>query len=100
MNLDTNTIQSLGIHINEQQVIDLQKFFEETLNQRVGLALIELLEDDEAQELLALQASGASQDAIGDWISSHISDYTEVVEDEYNILLGELAEKADEINIG
>lgn len=67
------------------------KDLEQQLHERVGAALLELLDDEEAKEFIALSEAG-DDDATESWINTHIPDYEDVVQDEVDILLGEIAQ--------
>lgn len=98
MTIDTSLFTDLGINLSGKEGEAFLKHFEETLEQRVGAAIFELLSDDEATELIRLQESGDSEQING-WIKEHIPDYEEVVQDEFDILMAEVAENAEALAV-
>jgi len=96
MTIDTSILTSLGINLDDKQAAALSQHFEETLQERIGLAIFDQLDDDQATELIALQEQSDDQ-AVADWIKQHVPDYATIAQDEADILLGELAGDADAI---
>lgn len=89
MTIDANTLSELGIELGESSDEFLQHINDQ-LDERVGAALLELLDDTEAEEFMSISEKG-DDDATEAWIAAHIPDYADVVQDEVDILLGELA---------
>jgi hypothetical protein len=87
---------ALEVKLDEKHQAALNEHIQATLEQRIGLALVELLEDDEVRELIALTEKG-DQAALVAWLGKHVPDYQEVVQDEIDILLGEIAENSDQL---
>jgi HEAT repeat protein len=96
MTIDNSVLEALGINLSDKESEALKQHFEETLQERVGLALFDELDDDQVTELTALQDKGDDQ-AVADWIKQHIPDYEAIIQDEADILIGELAKSADDI---
>jgi hypothetical protein len=94
MTLDNDTLASIGISLNPEKTETLIQHFEKTLQERVGIEIFETLDDDHAGELLALQQNGDSR-AVAEYIKQHVSDLEAIVEDQTDIMLGELADGAD-----
>ena len=93
MNFTPELLTNLGINLSTDDQASLLDELQTTLQERVGLAIFDLLDDDEANTLLALQEKGDDK-AISNWIAANVPEYSDVVQDEYDILVGELAEKA------
>lgn len=55
------------------------------------------LEDDKLVEYIKFQET-ASDEAIERWLQDNIPDFQDIFQDEIDILLGELAENADNLN--
>ena len=55
------------------------------------------LEDDKLVEYITFQET-ASDEAIERWLQDNIPDFQDIFQDEIDILLGELAENADNLN--
>jgi hypothetical protein len=97
MNLITpTTLHDLGIHKTEAEEAALVAHFQETLNERVGATIIDLLDDDQATHLIELTQAG-DVDKTTAWLTETIPEFEQIVQNEYDILLGELAEHADKL---
>lgn len=93
MNFTPQLLADLGIKLPADAEVELLGHLTENLQERVGLAIFDLLDDSKAEALIALQEHG-NEAAIADWVQTNVPDYTEIVEDEYNILVSELADNA------
>lgn len=87
------TLQELGIELGDATEEFMQELNQQ-INERVGAALLELLDDEEAKELIKV-SEGGDDAATTEWIVTHVPDYKEVVQDEVDILLGELAQSEE-----
>lgn len=90
-------LDDLGIDLGDQDVTSLLTHLNDTLDERVGEQITDSLDDDELKELLDLQDKG-DDEAVSKWIEDNVPELTEIIEDERDILLGELADDADTIN--
>jgi hypothetical protein len=97
MNLiTTDTLHQLGIHKSATEEAELVTHFQDTLNERVGLTIMDLLEDEQVARLIELTEAG-DQDATTAFLQQTVPGYEQLVTDEYDILMGELAESADSL---
>lgn len=97
MNLITPEIlHSLGIHKSETEEAVLIEHFQETLNERVGITMIDLLDDTQVEQLVSLTEKG-DEDATTKWLEKTVPEFDQLVRDEFDILMGELAESADKL---
>jgi hypothetical protein len=76
---------------DEQALID---HLNETLEDRVGAEVVESLDDKQLDELATLQESD-DQEAIQSWMQKNVPEMEDIVKDEIDILLGEVAKDAD-----
>ena len=95
--IDENLLKSLGLEISEDAAPEFIEHLIETLEERVGVAVSELLDDDELVELVKLTEAN-DEKATETWIVTHVPDYEAVIKDEFDILMAEIAESSDEIN--
>jgi hypothetical protein len=93
MILDNDILASLGINLNDNKATALMEHFESTLKERIGTEIFESLDDDQAAELISLQQKHDNE-AVAAFIKKNVPDFKEIVEDETDILLGELADNA------
>jgi hypothetical protein len=92
-----DTLREVGINLDGKDVAALLAHLNETLEERVGTEITDALDDDKLQTLLDLQET-ASDEEVGSWMKANVPDFEDIVQDEIDILLGELAENADGIN--
>lgn len=90
-------LEALGINVGEDDATSLITHLNETVEQRIGTEITEQLNDEQLKELVALQDS-ASEDELGKWIAEHVPEYEQIVQDNIDIVIGELAENADGVN--
>ncbi len=93
--LSKQLIQDLGIELSEQDYASLSEHFETTLQERVINEITMELSPEQAQELAAMQS--ASETDLLAWLQANVPDLAEIVSDEVDILLGELAENSEAI---
>lgn len=89
-------LHQLGIHKSEAEEQALIEHFEQTLNERVGATIADLLDDKQVEQLMDLTEKGNAE-ATAAWLQQNVPEYDDLVKDEYDILMGELAETADKL---
>jgi len=90
-------LDEAGIDLVGQDVDALLAHLNQTLEERVGTEITESLDDSQLNELLAVQENGSDEE-VGAWLDKNVPELQEITQDEVDILLGELAENADDIN--
>ncbi len=92
--ISTKILEELGIELPETEQEKLLDHLQTTLDNRVGEEVVSFLSTEQLDEYMQLQetANLASQHA---WLLKALPDLDEIVEDEYNILIGELADNPD-----
>ena len=85
-------IDGLGVNFSEDNSTALLDALNEELDVRIGQEITEALNDDQLAEMVQLQQDGTAEQ-LSVWISQTISpeDLADIVQDERDILLGELA---------
>lgn len=94
--ITTDTLHDLGIHKSEAEEAALIEHFTATLQERVGMTILDLLDDEQATQLLELTEKDEPDETTA-WLQLTIPEYPEIVEAEYEILLGELADTAEKL---
>lgn len=92
-----STLEALGIDLTGQDVEALLTHLNDTLQQRVGTEITETLNEEQLKTLLDMQEN-ASEEELGSWLETAVPDMQQIVQDEIDILIGELADSSDEIN--
>lgn len=91
------TLAAVGISIKPEDEATLLEHLNTTLQERVGLEITDSLDDSQLEALAALQESG-DEAAIQQWLVANVPELNDIIKDEIDILLGELAENTDGIN--
>ena len=91
--LTPDIVRNLGIELAEADIQSLAEHFEATLDERVINEIVLGLTPEQAQQLAGLQQAG--DDTILEWLQANVPDLADIVADEIDILLGELAESSE-----
>lgn len=81
----------LGVDLEGKDTPALLDNLNTTLQDRVGTAITETLEDDQFSTLLDLQESG-SDEAIEQWLAANVPNLEAIVSEQATALLDELAD--------
>lgn len=87
---------AMGVNLPEEQLDELVKQANTTLHERIGTEITESLNDEQLKEFLEVQQTGDSAKT-AEWLANNVPDLKEIIEDERDILLGELAENTEVI---
>ena len=88
-------LTNLGVNLTDDELTALAEHIESTLSERVIDEIVLLLDDDQAAELASLK--GADNSIVESWLDQNVTDLKEIIEDEVDIMLSELAENADQL---
>lgn len=94
--LSRQILENLGINLTDEDYQSLAGHFETTLDERVINEIVLELSPEQATELAALQQS--SDEEVLAWLQANVPDANEIVSDEIDILLGEIAENSEALN--
>jgi ribosomal protein L12E/L44/L45/RPP1/RPP2 len=86
-----------GITIPEDQIEALLESANDQLDERIGTEITESLEDDQLEELVTLQTRG-DDEAVADWLAENVPELEQIIQDETDIMLGEIAANAKNVN--
>lgn len=92
--IDPALLRAMGIILDPQKEAELIAKLQQILEERIGSTIIESLSPEQAEELEELVNKG-DESAVSAWISANITDYEQIVSDEYDMLMGEVAQDAD-----
>jgi hypothetical protein len=90
-------LEQAGIELAGQDVDALIDHLNQTLEERVGAEVTTSLDDEQLKALLELQETG-SDDQLFEWMNTNVTELDQIVQDEIDIILGELAENTDGLN--
>ena len=93
--LSREFLEQLGIQLDDQNYAALSDHFETTLYERVVAEIGEELTPEQAAELASLQS--ADDATIQQWLTANVPEVQDIVADEIDILLGDIAENSEEI---
>lgn len=88
-------LSSLGVELNDESYALLAEHFDTTLQERVVDEVVAELTPEQAAELAHLHTT--NDDAIYSWLEQNVPDFADIVADEVDILLGEVAEDSERI---
>lgn len=91
------SLKNIGINLEGKDVNSLLAHLNDTVEERVGAELTDALDDTQLEELVKLQST-ASDEEVGKWLQENVADFEQIIADEVDIVLGELAESSDGIN--
>lgn len=94
--MDPRLIVLLGIDLPKNQQTAFTEHAQETLNERVGLALIDTLNDDQAAHLIQLSRLNNPK-AFTAWVRDNVPNYQQIISDQVDILMEEIADSADHL---
>lgn len=92
-----DNLKSLGIDLEGKDVTSLLTHLNDTLEERVGAEITDALNDEQLKTLVDMQEN-ADEAEVGKWLQENVPEFEQIVQDEIDILLGELAENTDSIN--
>jgi len=93
--LSRSLLTDLGINLSDEDFQSLADHFDSTLEERVINEIVLELSPEQAEELSHMQE--ASDETIVDWVRANVPDFADIVSDEIDILLGELAEDSEKM---
>ncbi len=88
-------IQELGLELDEATFNSLAEHADETLHDRIINEVVEELTPEQAEELASL--ANGDDETLQQWLVANVEDLQEIVADEVDILMGEIAESSDQI---
>ena len=91
-----DVLTAMGIQLSDDDMKALVKHSNDTLNERVGADIIESLSDEQLEEYVTLQQSD-DEAKLTAWMAENVPDLKQIVENERDIVLGELADTADSL---
>lgn len=89
-------LQSLAVDMDEEQKKVFSKHVQDQLEQRVSEAIAELLNDEQQEQYLKLSETGSDEEIVA-WLEKNLPDYKDVISDEVDILLGDIAENSGQL---
>lgn len=93
--IDQEFLNSIGIELDEQALQSFDEHFQATLRGRILEEIVAELTPAQAEELATME--NASDAKLQQWLAANIPDLQEIVSDELDILLGEVAESAEQL---
>jgi hypothetical protein len=90
--IDENVLSVHGIQVPAENVEMFLNQIRESVEEQVGLALIGKLSDDDAKAAIELSKNG-NEAQVTSWLQSHLPNYEEVVQQEVNTILDNIAAK-------
>lgn len=95
--INETTLSELGIELGDTTP-ELLNLIKAQLNERTGIAIIELLDEDQAAELMTLNEVGNAKE-VQTWLATNLPQYKEVIQDEFDILMAEVANNVEKLQL-
>ncbi|MFZ1812050.1 MAG: hypothetical protein WAU02_00805 [Candidatus Saccharimonadales bacterium] len=92
--INNKFLQSIGVQLSPRDIHKLSEHFQETLHDRIIEQVIMQLTPEQVEQL---NSFAEGDPALQHWLMENIEDLKDIIQDEVDILLGELAEAADQI---
>jgi len=92
-----DNLTAIGINLTDEKMQSLLKHLNDELEERVGSALIEEMNEEQIDQYNELSKT-ANDEQIGEWLNDQIPEFNQIIQDEINIMLGDIAEKADALD--
>lgn len=83
-------LASTGIDVPDSQVTPLLDYMNEVLEERIGEAVVDSLDDTQLEHLANLQET-ATDEEVQSWINDTVPNLTDMIQEEVDIILGEAA---------
>lgn len=83
-------LEEAGVVVPDGKVEEFLKHANQSLAERIDAEVVNSLSEEEANEMIEIQDSG-DDDALQAWTALHVPELIEIVQDEIDILLDELA---------
>lgn len=88
-------LESIGIQLDDVMFAHFAEHFDSTLKERIISDIIDELDDEQLTQLEQLKNSEGDQ--LWHWIQTNVLDLSDIIQDEVDILLGELSENSEHI---
>ena len=83
-------LENIGVVLSDEDYASLSEHFDSTLNERVIDEIALEITTEQAVELSTLE--NADDATVSAWLQQNVTNLSEIISDEVDILLGELAE--------
>lgn len=94
-NITAQDLAAMGISLPADTADQTLKELNAELDERIGIAVVEMLDDEQLERMTQLQEAG-DDTALTQWLANTLPDIAEIISDERDILLGEIADRVDE----
>lgn len=88
-------LQSIGVTLSAEETELLSEHFETTLHERILAEIAEEIDQQQAETLIAM--ADRNDPSISEWLVANVPELAGIVQDEIDILLGELVEGKDSL---
>jgi len=94
--INAKLLTQLGIQLSHEDQASLIEHLQDTLEERVGQEVMLLLDEHQVEELSRLQDSNDDA-AFNQWLVENVPDLGDIIQDELDILVGQLAENGHKL---
>lgn len=93
--LNKQFLSDIGVVLDDQTYKALSEHYEETLNNRIIEAITDDLDEHQLEELSRLK--NTDEQSLQAWLATNVPQLDEIIEGEVAVLMGDIAESADDI---
>lgn len=90
-----NDLKEIGVSLTGAELTSLLEHLNDELSGRVSEAILRELSDEQIDQYNEISKT-ADEDVIEKWMSEQIPDFEQIVQDEIDTVLSEIADKVDE----
>ncbi len=96
--ITAKNLTDLGVELDDEALKKIVDELNEKVDEKIGLEIITSLTPEDVDTLASMQQDKVSEEDIAKWITEHVPDYPEIIEDNTAIVLGDFAEESDLVN--
>ncbi|PID33163.1 hypothetical protein CR969_02165 [Candidatus Saccharibacteria bacterium] len=94
--LSKQYLASLGLDLSDEDAKSLSDHAEDTLQKRVVDEVLDVITPEQAHQLAKLQSEN-DDELVQKWLVDNVEDLQDIISDEVDILLGEIAEDSQNL---
>ena len=95
--ITTEELRGLNPDMSDEALQNMADKLNEKIDELVGEEVVSSLTPDDVETLADLQDT-ASEQELADWITAHVPDYPEIMQNNKDIVIGDYADSLEEDN--
>lgn len=90
-------LKSLGIELPDDQLQALLRHVNERISTLISEEIVDSLDGQQIEQFVAMQQNNASPQEMEQWLQQQVPEYSQIIEDNVAIVLGEVVEDIDNL---